>query len=64
MGDPSAEGEVSFAFAGQFTSWPARFCSGLDDAVSLATTFIESNGEFGQPDRWWLEPGKDRHAFG
>src|SRR5713226_389546 len=33
MGDRAAEGEVSFAFAAQFSSWPARFCVGVEDAV-------------------------------
>src|SRR4051794_19209694 len=63
LGDPAGVGEVSFAFAGQFSSWPARFCVGVEDAVALARTFIESNGEFAEPDRWWLEPNKDRPAF-
>lgn len=63
MGDRSAEGEVSFAFAGQFSYWPARFCVGVEDAVSLARTFIEGDGEFGERGRWWLEPDKDEPAY-
>jgi hypothetical protein len=63
MGEPGAQDEVEFAFACQFTSWPARFCVGLEHAVALALSFIESDGEFAEPGRWYLEPDKDRPAF-
>jgi hypothetical protein len=63
MGTPDAAGEMEFAFAGQVTSWPARFCIGPDDAVALARWLIADDGRFAEPDRWWLEPDKDLPAF-
>jgi hypothetical protein len=63
MGDPDAEGKVPFAHGGSMSLYQTRFCTDVDEAVSLARTFIETDGEFAEPARWWLEPFHDQPAF-